>query len=58
MDEVNEIMDWISKTDGTPVSLNRKFSLAVVNALMTVLSGKRYQHDDPVLKKILDTALA
>jgi hypothetical protein len=54
-EEVKEVLDWMSQTEGTPVSVNRKFSLAVANALLTIMTGKRYKHDDAYLKNLLDT---
>ena len=56
MDEVNEVLEWMSKNEGIPVSVNKKFSLAVVNALLTIMSGKRYDQEDPALKNLLDAA--
>jgi hypothetical protein len=56
MDEVSDVMKWVNKTEGTPVSVNQKFSLAGSNALMTIMTGKRYEQDDPVLKNLLDSA--
>jgi hypothetical protein len=55
MDEVTDIMAWIKENEGKPVSVNRKFSLAVVNALLTIMTGKRYDQDDPYVKGIIDT---
>ncbi len=55
MDEVNDIVAWIEKNEGKPVSVNRKFSLAVINALLTIMTGKRYDQEDPYVKGILDT---
>ncbi len=54
MDEVTELVDWIQAQNGKPVDLHRRFSLAVVNVLWTLLSGQRYAHDDPKLMAILD----
>jgi len=54
MDEVTELVDWIQFQHGKPLNLHRRYSLAVVNVLWTVLSGKRYAHNDPKLVAILD----
>ena len=54
MDEVNELIGWIKEQNGKPISLRRRFTLAVINALWKILSGERYDHDDPLLTRILD----
>jgi len=54
LDEVNELVGWIQAQNGKPIELRRRFSLAVVNVLWTLLCGKRYAHDDPKLLAILD----
>jgi len=54
MDEVPELTNWIGKQSGKPVSLHGRISIAVVNALWTILTGQRYDHDDPKLVKILE----
>jgi len=54
MAEVNEVIDWIKENEGKPVSMNRKFAVAVVNALLTIMAGKRYDQEDPKLKGMLD----
>ena len=55
MDEVKEILEWIKNRNGEPIhELHRRFSLASVNALWTILSGERYDHDDVRLTRILD----
>lgn len=56
MDEVTEVIDRLKKHSGKPVSVNRMFSLAILNSLWTILTSERYEHDDPTLNKILDTA--
>ncbi len=53
MDEVNEFVNWIARHGGEPISLHGRINLAVVNALLAVLTGERYDHDDPKLGKIL-----
>ena len=54
MDEVKELVEWIGKQNGKPLNLQRRYSLAVVNALWTILAGDRYEHDDEKLHKILE----
>jgi len=53
-DEVHELMDWIGKQGGNPVSMHGRIKIAVVNALWTILTGQRYDHDDPKLRNILE----
>jgi len=54
LDEVIELVGWIKKQNGNPVELHRRFSLATVNTLWTILSGERYEQDDPKISNILD----
>jgi len=53
MDECHEFNDRIRRAKGAPVGeIKRLFSLAVVNSLWTIVSGKRYSQDDSNLKAI------
>jgi len=54
MDEVQELLDWIGKQGGKPVELHGRINLVVVNALWAILTGTRYDHDDPKLLKIIE----
>ncbi len=53
MDEVHDLLATLGKTEAAPISgIKELFSLAVVNSLWTVVSGKRYNQDDPNLRAI------
>ncbi len=54
MDEVMGFVDWVKTQNGKAIDLHRRFSLAMVNVLWTILSGKRYAQDDPTIVAILD----
>ena len=54
LDEVKELVEWIGKQNGKPLNLHRRCSLAVVNALWSILTGDRYDHDDEKLNNILE----
>ncbi|CAG7734935.1 unnamed protein product [Allacma fusca] len=54
LDEVDELIEWLKSQEGKPVSINRKFYLAVINSLWTILSGKRYSHTDPKLGRVFE----
>ena len=54
MEEVKELLHWINQQHGKPITLHRRFSLATLNALWTILSGERYEHDDLHLTKMLN----
>jgi len=54
MAEVIEFVDWVKTQKGKPIDLHRRLSLAIVNVLWTILSGKRYAQDDPKIVGILD----
>ncbi|ODN05797.1 Cytochrome P450 2J5 [Orchesella cincta] len=62
MDEVNDFAERIKNAKGAPVGeIKKLLSLAVVNSLWTIVSGKRYSQDDANLKAIsnsLDRALS
>ena len=53
-EEVKELIEWIKLQNGQPITLHRKFEIAVINALWTILSGTRFEHGDPHLAEILD----
>jgi len=53
LDEVMELVTWIKTQNDNPIELHRRFSLAVINTLWTILSGKRYEQDDPKISDIL-----
>lgn len=53
MDEVHDLLATLGKREGAPISgIKELFSLAVVNSLWTVVSGKRYNQNDPNLRAI------
>jgi cytochrome P450 len=54
-EEVDEFIEGLKKETGQPISLNRKFSLAILNSIWMITCGRRYKQDDPRLQKILDT---
>ena len=55
MDEVKEVLEWIKKEERNPVSINRKFGLAVLNSLWTVVGGQRFSQDDKDLQLLMDS---
>ena len=54
MEEVKELLDWIKEKTGQPITLNRRLKLATFNALWRILSGERYEHDDPHLTEMVE----
>jgi hypothetical protein len=56
MEEVEEVLTWLKREEGAPVSVSRNFSLSVLNALSSIISGIRYPHNDVRLKEALDKA--
>ena len=57
MEEVQTVINWMKKKEGQPVTLDRKFSLSVLNALWNIMTGERYDHNDPELSHILETGI-
>lgn len=50
MDEVNEVISTYKSMQGKPVgNIKNKLRLAMVNSLWTILTSKRFTHDDPKL---------
>ena len=52
--ELNELFNWIRSHKGEPIVLKKRLHLAVVNTIWTLITGQRYDHDDPQLLSILD----
>jgi len=56
MEEVKDFIDWLKGQEGQSVSVNRKFSLATLNSLWAICTGKRFAQDDPKLTNMMDTS--
>jgi len=54
LDEVTELVNWIKEQNEKPVEIRRRFSLASINILWTMLSGERYEQGDPKMTGLLD----
>ncbi|CAG7786840.1 unnamed protein product, partial [Allacma fusca] len=54
LEEVDETIHWLKSHEGEPLSINRKFYLAVINSLFTIMAGKRFSHTDPELRNIFE----
>ncbi|ODN05810.1 Methyl farnesoate epoxidase [Orchesella cincta] len=53
MDEVTEFIDGLEASNGKSIdNIQHRFSVAVVNALWTIVSGARYSHHDPKLSHL------
>ena len=55
MEEVKELLDWIKQQYDKPITLHRRLNLATLNALWAILSGERYDHNDPRLTEMVDS---
>ena len=51
--ELREFIQGMAKQVGTPISTNKTFGVAVLNTLWMILSGVRYEQDDPRLWAVL-----
>ena len=52
----NEMKEFIQRLEqhiGKPFSVNRSFGVAVLNTLWMILSGVRYEQDDPQLWSVI-----
>ena len=54
--EMKEFIQGLEKQIGKPFSVNRSFGVAVLNTLWMILSGVRYEQDDPRLWAVLKQA--
>lgn len=52
-EEVNEFVERLRKDAGKPIATQNRFNIAVLNALWTITSGQRLDHDDPELLEII-----
>ena len=51
--EVNALNDSLFKDVGKPIDLKNRFNISVINALWTLISGRRYDLDHPDLLDIV-----
>ena len=51
--EMREFIQSLATNIGQPVSINRSFTVALLNTLWMIISGVRYEQDDPRLWSIL-----
>ena len=51
--ELKEFIQGLDKNVGMPVSINNSFNVAVLNTLWMIMSGVRYEQDDPRLWAIM-----
>ena len=51
--EMKEFIQGLEKNIGKPISLNKSFGVAVLNTLWMIMSGVRYEQDDPRLWAVL-----
>ena len=49
VNEMREFIRNLEKHVGTPLPINRSFTVAVLNTLWMMVSGVRYEQDDPRL---------
>ena len=51
--EMKEFIQALNKNAGAPVSIDRRFNVAMLNTLWMIMSGVRYEQDDPRLWSVL-----
>lgn len=56
MEEVNDFLKWMKEREGLPTVVGRRFALATVNSLWTIIAGERHEQDDPIISEIGDKA--
>jgi len=59
-EEVSDLIDRFKKNTDTPISIENAFNAAILNAIWSILTGKRFKQDDPELGRAISllTALA
>ncbi|CAG7717797.1 unnamed protein product [Allacma fusca] len=53
--EVNDYVSWLKSQESQSISLNRKFTLATINSLWMIMTGKRFSQNDPQITDFLDS---
>jgi cytochrome P450 len=53
-DEIILLCNSLDKQVGLPLAMDRIFNISVINALWTLISGSRFELDDPKLKKLIE----
>ncbi len=46
MDEVQTMLDWFRKLEGSPISGNRIFNAPVINSLWRLVTGQRCKWEE------------
>ena len=52
-EEGKELSETLKKLEGKPMTTQHKFNAAVLNALWSIVTGKRHAQDDPVLGDLI-----
>lgn len=53
MEEVKELIASFQKEAGKPLVTQNRFNIAVLNALWTILTGDRFDQNDPRVKAVI-----
>lgn len=51
--EITDLIQYLSDLNGAPVQSKCFFNLAVLNALWSIITGRRFAHDDKNLKALV-----
>lgn len=53
MEEIKELVASFRREVGQPIVTQNKFNIAVLNALWTILTGQRFDQNDPRVRNII-----
>ncbi|XP_063889355.1 uncharacterized protein LOC135116074 [Scylla paramamosain] len=53
IEEIAELMDLITKEEGSPLEMRRLFNRSVINILWAMVMGQRYHYGDAKLEKLM-----
>ncbi|XP_064612894.1 cytochrome P450 2B19-like [Liolophura sinensis] len=59
-DELQHVVDWLKSRGGKPVNMDEVFHPSLINILTILLTGKRHEYGDPILKnaQVMDDSAA
>ena len=55
LQDARDFVQWLKSEEGQSISMNRKFTIATINSLWSIMTNTRYPQNDPDIANFLDT---